>query len=154
LEHKQLYFLSGPVPAEHYTLPIGKADVKREGKDVTVVATGAMVRKAMQVARKLSREDISMEVVDPVTLSPLDTNTIIASVRKTGRLVVVHEACRFGGPGGEIVAAVTEYAFKDLKAPPQRVGAPFTPVPYNQALELAYIPDDEQIAAAVRETMR
>jgi 2-oxoisovalerate dehydrogenase E1 component len=154
LEHKQLYFLSGPVPAEHYTLPIGKADVKREGKDVTVVATGAMVRKAIQVARKLSREDISMEVVDPVTLSPLDIDTIIASVRKTGRLVVVHEACRFGGPGGEIVAAVTEHAFKDLKAPPQRVGAPFTPVPYNQALELAYIPDEEQIAAAVRETMR
>ena len=112
LEHKLLYFLTGPVPEESYTLPFGVADVKREGTDITVVATSAMVRKALQVARRLGRKGVSVEVVDPRTIAPLDIDTIRRSVRKTGRLLVVHEACRFGGIGGEIVAQVMEEEFR------------------------------------------
>jgi 2-oxoisovalerate dehydrogenase E1 component len=154
LEHKLLYFLSGPVPQEHYSLPIGVGEVKRAGKDVTVVATGGMVRKALQVARQLGRSGVSVEVVDPRTLQPLDMDIILTSVAKTGRLVVVHEACLFGGAGGEIVSQVVEKAFSSLKAPPVRVGAPFCPVPYNDALEQAFIPDEKQIAEAIAKTLR
>ena len=153
LEHKLLYFLSGPVPEEAYTLPLGVAEVRREGTDVTVVATSAMVRKAMQAARRLRREGVSVEVIDPRTLAPLDVETIAESVRKTGRLVVAHEACKFAGFGGEIVAAVTERAFNALKAPPQRVGAPSTPVPYNSSLEQLFIPGEPQIIEAIRKTL-
>ena len=153
LEHKLLYFLSGPVPEEVYTLPLGVAEVRREGTDVTVVATSAMVRKAMQAARRLRREGVSVEVIDPRTLAPLDVETIAESVRKTGRLVVAHEACKFAGFGGEIVAAVTERAFDALKAPPQRVGAPSTPVPYNSSLEQLFIPGEPQIIEAIRKTL-
>jgi pyruvate/2-oxoglutarate/acetoin dehydrogenase E1 component/TPP-dependent pyruvate/acetoin dehydrogenase alpha subunit len=150
LEHKLLYFLSGPVPAEPYSLPLGVADIRREGTDVTVVATSAMVRKAEQAARKLAREGISVEVVDPRTLLPLDFDTILRSVRKTGRLVVVHEACRFAGFGGEIVAEVTERAFGLLRAGPIRIGAPFSPVPFNAELEQAFIPGENDIIEAAR----
>ena len=153
LEHKLLYFLSGPVPEEVYTLPLGVAEVRREGTDVTVVATSAMVRKALQAARRLRREGVSVEVIDPRTLAPLDIDTIAESVRKTGRLVVAHEACKFAGFGGEIVSAVTERAFDALKAPPQRVGAPSTPVPYNSALEQLFIPGEAQIIEAIRKTL-
>ena len=153
LEHKLLYFLSGPVPEEVYTLPLGVAEVRREGTDVTVVATSAMVRKAMQAARRLRREGVSVEVIDPRTLAPLDVATIAESVRKTGRLVVAHEACKFAGFGGEIVAAVAERAFDALKAPPQRVGAPSTPVPYNSGLEQLFIPGEPQIIEAIRKTL-
>ncbi len=145
LEHKLLYFLAGPVPEESYSIPFGKAEVKREGKDITVVATSAMVRKAIQAARKLQRKDISVEVIDPRTLAPLDMETIKKSVQKTGRILVVHEACRFGGFGGEIVSSICEQVFSSLKTPPERIGAPSTPVPYNQNLELAYIPDEQDI---------
>jgi 2-oxoisovalerate dehydrogenase E1 component len=151
LEHKLLYLLSGPVPEELYTIPFGVAEVKREGSDVTVVATSGMVRKALQAARRLKREGISVEVVDPRTLAPLDIDTIVTSVEKTGRLVVVHEACRFAGFGGEIAAAVTEKAFDALKAPPLRIGAPSTPVPYNAALEQLFIPSEKQIIETVRQ---
>lgn len=154
LEHKLLYFLSGPVPEEHYSLPIGVGEIKRAGTDVTVVATGGMVRKAIQVARQLGRNGVSVEVVDPRTLQPLDIDIILTSVTKTGRLVVVHEACQFGGAGGEIVSQVVEKAFASLKAPPVRVGAPFCPVPYNDALEQAFIPGEKQIAEAIAATMR
>ena len=153
LEHKLLYFLSGPVPEEVYTLPLGVAEVRREGTDVTVVATSAMVRKAMQAARRLRREGVSVEVIDPRTLAPLDVETIVESVRKTGRLVVAHEACKFAGFGGEIVAAVTERAFDALRAAPQRVGAPSTPVPYNSGLEQLFIPGEPQIIEAIRKTL-
>ena len=153
LEHKLLYFLAGPVPEEPYTLPFGVADVKRKGTDVTVVATSAMVRKALQVARRLDRKGVSVEVVDPRTIAPLDVNTICRSVRKTGRLLVVHEACRFGGIGGEIVAQVTEREFAALKVPPRRIGAPSTPVPYNAKLEAAFIPSEQDITAAIGEMM-
>ena len=151
LEHKLLYFLAGPVPEEPYSLPFGVAEIKREGTDVTLVATSAMVRKALQVARRLGRKGISIEVVDPRTIAPLDVDTICQSVRKTGRLLVVHEACRFGGIGGEIVAQVTEREFGALKVPPSRIGAPSTPVPYNAALEQAFIPSEQDITAAIGE---
>ena len=151
LEHKLLYFLAGPGPEEPYTLPFGVAEVKREGSDITVVATSAMVRKALQVARLLDRKGISVEVVDPRTIAPLDIDTICRSVRKTGRLLVVHEACRFGGIGGEIVAQVMEQEFAALKVPPRRIGAPSTPVPYNAKLEAAYIPGEQDIAAVIGE---
>jgi 2-oxoisovalerate dehydrogenase E1 component len=149
LEHKLLYFLSGNVPEELYTIPLGIAEVKREGDDVTVVATSAMVRKAIQVARKLKRKGISVEVVDPRTLAPLDMDTIINSVKKTGRLVVVHEAHKFAGFGGEIVAQVVEHAYDFLKAAPERIGAPHTPVPYNHNLEQCYIPSEDAISEVV-----
>jgi len=153
LEHKLLYFTSGPAPEEAYSLPLGLAEVKRAGTDVTLVATSAMVRKAEQAARRLAREGISAEVIDPRTLLPLDMPTILRSVRKTGRLVVVHEACRFAGFGGEIVAETLEREFGSLRAAPKRIGAPFTPVPFNANLEQAFIPGEDDIVTAVREVV-
>jgi pyruvate dehydrogenase E1 component beta subunit len=153
LEHKLLYFVSGPAPAEAYALPLGVAEVKRVGTDVSVVATSAMVNKALQAARKLGREGISVEVIDPRTLLPLDMSTILRSVRKTGRLVVVHEACRFAGFGGEIVAEAVEREFASLRAAPKRIGAPFTPVPFNTTLEQAFIPSENDIIDAIREVV-
>ncbi len=154
LEHKVLYFVSGPTPEEPYTIPLGVAEVKRIGTDVTVVATSAMVRKAEQAARKLARQEVSVEVIDPRTLAPLDMDTILESVAKTGRLVVVHEACRFGGFGGEIVAEVLEREFTSLKAAPRRIGAPSTPVPYNATLEQSFIPSEDDIVTAVTQTLQ
>lgn len=153
LEHKLLYFISGATPVEPYSLPLGLAEVKRAGTDVTLVATSAMVRKAEQAARKLARENISVEVIDPRTLLPLDMTTILRSVRKTGRLVVVHEACRFAGFGGEIVAETLEHAYGSMRAAPKRIGAPFTPVPFNAALEQAFIPGEDAIIRAIREVV-
>ncbi len=140
LEHKILYGLEGEVPAGEYTIPLGKAEVKREGNDVTVVATAAMVHKALETAEKLAGEGISVEVVDPRSLYPLDTETILNSVRKTHRLVVVHEEVKFCGSGAEIAALVAEEAFDYLDAPILRVAAPFTPVPFSPALAKEFIP--------------
>lgn len=153
IEHKMLYGIEGEVPEEPYTIPFGQADVKREGTDVTVVATMAMVHKALAAAEELAKDGISVEVVDPRTLTPLDMETIINSVKKTHRLVVVHEAVKHAGPGGEIVASVVEEAFDYLDAPPKRVAAPFTPVPFSPVLEQAYIPSVEKIVAAVKEVV-
>ncbi len=153
IEHKMLYGLEGDVPEEPYTIPIGAADVKREGKDVTVVATMAMVHKALEAADELAKEGIEVEVVDPRTLSPLDKETIINSVKKTHHLVVVHEAVKQAGPGAEIAAMVAEEAFDYLDAPIKRVAAPFTPVPFSPVLESAYIPTKENIISAVKEVL-
>ena len=153
LEHKLLYATEGEVPEGEYTVPLGKADVKRKGEDVTVVATAAMVPKAMAVAESLAAEGIGVEVVDPRTLLPLDEETILASVKKTHRLVVVHEAVKFAGPGGEIAAMVAEKAFDYLDAPILRVAAPFSPVPFSPPLEQAFIPSEERISEAVREVV-
>ncbi len=153
IEHKMLYGTEGEVPEEPYTIPFGQADIKREGTDVTVVATMAMVHKALSAAEELAREGVSVEVVDPRTLTPLDMETIINSVKKTRRLVVVHEAVKHGGAGGEIVASVAEEAFDYLDAPPKRVAAPFTPVPFSPVLEQAFIPSVEKIVAAVKEVV-
>lgn len=150
LEHKMLYGLEGEVPAGEYTVPLGVADVKREGTDATVVATARMVHLALEAAQKLAADGISVEVIDPRTLSPLDSKTIIASVKKTHRLVIVHEEVKFAGSGAEIAAMVAEEAFDYLDAPILRVAAPFTPVPFAMTLEQEYIPSVEKILAAVK----
>jgi 2-oxoisovalerate dehydrogenase E1 component len=150
LEHKMLYPTKGEVPADEYVIPIGRADVKRPGGDVTVVATQGMVPKALAAALELEKEGISVEVIDPRTLVPLDEEAILASVRKTGRLVVAHEAVKRGGWGGELAALVMERALDDLDAPVVRVGARAVPVPYNDNLEKAVIPSREDLIAAIR----
>jgi len=155
LESKLLYVGGpGPVPEELYAIPIGKGDIKRAGTDVTVVATMAMVSRALTVAAQFEREGISVEVIDPRTLRPLDEELIINSVRKTNRLVIVHEACTRGGFGAEVAAVVMEKAFDSLEAPIVRVGAPDVPMPYNDDLERLVIPSNARIAEAIREVLR
>jgi 2-oxoisovalerate dehydrogenase E1 component len=154
LETKLAYVgAGGMVPQELYAIPIGKADVKRQGSDVTVLATMAMVPRALTAATQLAREGIDVEVIDPRTLRPLDTETILESVRKTNRLVIVHEAWTIGGFGAEVAAMVVEHAFDYLDAPIVRVGARDVPMPYNDALELEVIPSVERIAEAIRGVM-
>ena len=121
-----LYATEQEVPQEAYTVPIGQADIKREGQDVTVVATAQMVGRALSAAEKLAAEGVSLEVVDPRSLSPLDEETILNSVKKTHRLLIVHEEVKFAGSGAEIAAIVAEKAFDYLDAPILRIGAPFT----------------------------
>ncbi|MBL8671555.1 MAG: dehydrogenase E1 component subunit alpha/beta [Alphaproteobacteria bacterium] len=151
LEHKMLYLgQTGPVPEAWYAIPLGRAVVKRAGSDVTVVATQAMVARALTAATQLEHEGISVEVIDPRTIKPLDEETILASVRKTNRLVVAHEGWRTGGFGAEVSAMVTERAFDWLDAPVARVGAADMPMPFNDKLESAVIPDHAAIVAAVR----
>ena len=151
IEDMMLYFAPGPVPEGEYLIPIGKADVKRPGRDVTVVTWSKMLGVALGAAEKLAAEGIEAEVVDLRTLSPLDTETILASVRKTGRLVVLHEASRTGGFAGEVAAVVMEQAFESLKAPLRRVTGPDIPVPASPPLERFYIPDEGQLIAAVKD---
>ncbi|MBW2062566.1 MAG: alpha-ketoacid dehydrogenase subunit beta [Deltaproteobacteria bacterium] len=153
LEHKTLYFTSGEVPEEAYTVPLGEADIKRQGEDVTVVATGRMVLLTQEAAEKLAEEGISIEIIDPRTLSPLDEETIINSVKKTSRLVIVHEEVKFAGSGAEIAAMVAEKAFDYLDAPILRLGAPFTPVPFSPVLEQEFIPSTEKIMVTVKKVM-
>jgi pyruvate dehydrogenase E1 component beta subunit len=150
LEHKLLYGVDGEVPEESYTIEFGKADIKREGTDVTVVATSKMVHSALEAAEILAKDGISLEVVDPRTVQPLDTDTILASVKKTHALVIAHEAVGFAGPGAEIAAQVAEKAFDYLDAPITRVAAPFCPVPFSPPLEQAFIPGVQDIVKAVR----
>ena len=151
LEQKLLYLGgNGPVPEELYAIPLGKADIKRAGTDVTVVATSAMVPRALSAATVLERDGISVEVIDPRTLQPLDEETILASVRKTNRLLIVHEAWVRGGFGAEVAAMVVDKAFDYLDAPVARLGAPHTPMPYNDRLELEVIPSQDRIVEAVR----
>jgi len=150
LEHKLLYGVEGEVPDESYTIEFGKADIKREGTDVTVVATSKMVYSALEAAETLAKDGISVEVVDPRSLLPLDTETILNSVRKTHALVIAHEAVGFAGPGAEISAQVAEHAFDYLDAPITRVAAPFCPVPFSPPLEQAFIPGADEIVKAVR----
>ena len=154
LEQKLLYLGgNGPVPEELYAIPLGKADVKRAGTDVTVVATSAMVPRALSAATVLERDGISVEVIDPRTLQPLDEDTILASVRKTNRLLIVHEAWVRGGFGAEVAAMVVDKAFDYLDAPVARLGAPHTPMPYNDRLELEVIPSQERIVDAIRDLL-
>jgi 2-oxoisovalerate dehydrogenase E1 component len=151
LEHKMLYTNSkGPVPEDSYVVPIGKAAIKRAGKDVTIVATMAMVDVALSAARELARDGIEAEVIDPRTIRPLDTATILTSVRKTNRCVVVHEAWKTYGFGAEIAAMIMEEAFDDLDAPVERVGMRGIPMPYNADLERLMIPNAKDIVEAVK----
>src|SRR5690606_9007156 len=146
--------VKGPVPEEQYSIPLGKADVKREGTDVTVIATAMMVHRALEAAEQLAKENISVEVIDPRTLVPLDEETIVRSVIKTGRAVVVHEAVKRYGIGGEIVSVIQESeAFGYLDAPIVRLGARSVPIPYNPVLEAAAVPQVEDIIGAVKKTL-
>jgi len=151
LEQKLLFFGEPvPVPEERYAIEIGKARVVRVGTDVTIVALGATVAHALRVARELEAEGVSVEVVDPRTLVPLDTDTIAASVAKTHRVLVAHEAVQFGGFGAEIAAHIAEHSFWELDAPVVRVGAPSHPMPYQKDLEIATLPGPAELTAAVR----
>jgi pyruvate/2-oxoglutarate/acetoin dehydrogenase E1 component len=145
--------VKGPVPDEPYEIPLGVSDVKREGEDVTVVAIGSLVLKALAVAAELESEGISVEVVDPRSLAPLDTETIVASVRKTGRLVVCDNARRTCSAASEIAATVAEEAWDALKAPPQRVAWEDVPIPFSPLLEKRVLVDEEDIRFAVMRTV-
>jgi pyruvate/2-oxoglutarate/acetoin dehydrogenase E1 component len=145
--------LKGPVPEGEYTVPLGKADIKREGKDVTVVAIQAMVQRALAAAETLAKKGISVEVVDPRSLLPLDKETIINSVKKTGRLVVMVEEPKTGSVAAEIATVVAEDGFKYLKAPIRRVCSPDTPIPFSPPLEKAWIPKEEDLIKAITEIM-
>jgi len=151
IEDMILYFVPGPVPEEDYLTPLGKAEVKREGRDVTVVTWSKMLGVAVKGAALLAEKGIDAEIVDLRTLSPLDKETIVRSVRKTGRLVVLHEATRTGGFAGEVCAVVTEEAFSSLKAPFRRVTGPDIPVPCSPPLERFYIPNEKALVDAVLE---
>jgi pyruvate dehydrogenase E1 component beta subunit len=153
IEDMALYFVPGPVPEGEYLTPIGRAEVKRPGRDITVVTWSKMVGVALRAAEEMAREGIEMEVVDLRTLVPLDRETVLSSVSKTGRLVVLHEATRTGGFAGEVAAVVMEEAFDGLKAPLRRVTGPDIPVPASPPLERFYIPDEAKLIAAVKEIL-
>ncbi|WP_042146750.1 alpha-ketoacid dehydrogenase subunit beta [Paucisalibacillus sp. EB02] len=153
-EHKLLYKTSSAVPEEEYSIPLGKADIKREGTDVTIVATAIMVHKSLEAAKELEKEGISVEVIDPRTIVPLDEETIVNSVKKTGKVIVVHEAVKRGGIGGEIASMIAESeAFDYLDAPIKRLGGASSPIPYNPELEKAHVPQVSDIIKAVKETL-
>jgi pyruvate dehydrogenase E1 component beta subunit len=149
IEHKLLYMTEGEVPEEDYLIPLGKADVKREGKDVTIVTYSYMTLKCLEAAKLLAKEGISAEVIDLRTLHPMDKECVLDSVSKTGKLVVVHEACKRGGVGGDISAMVVEEAFDVLDAPVIRVAGKNTTIPFNLDLEQASVPSVEEIIEGV-----
>jgi len=149
IEHKLLYMTTGEVPDEEYTLPIGKADVKREGKDVTLITYSYMTLKCLEAAEALEKEGISVEVVDLRTLTPLDRETVLASARKTGRVIVVHEACKRGGIGGDIASMIMEEAYDDLDGPVMRIAGKNTSIPYNLNIEKVCVPSAEEIIEGV-----
>jgi len=151
--HKRLMRDEGPVPEEEYTVPFGLADIRREGRDVTVVATAYMVSLALRAAAALEEQGVSVEIIDPRTLEPLDMEAIVRSVRKTGRLVVVDEDTERCGVGAEIGVQVVERAFDALKAPVQRVANPNLPVPFSRPLERAVLPSKEKIEEAILHTL-
>jgi pyruvate/2-oxoglutarate/acetoin dehydrogenase E1 component len=151
LEHKLLYKTKGPVPEEPYTLPLGKAEVKRAGRDLTILATSIMVKKALEAAEQLAAEGIEAEVVDPRTLKPLDEETLIGSVCKTGKVLIVHESAKTGGYGGELAAVIAgSQAFDYLEAPIVRLAGRDMPIPYNRNLEAHTVPQVEDIVSASR----
>lgn len=152
LEHKLLYQVKGPVPEELYTIPLSNTEVKREGRDLTVVATSVMVKRSLEAAEQLAEEGIDIEVVDPRTLKPLDAKPIIRSVIKTGRVLIVHEACKTGGYGGELAGIIAESeAFDYLDAPIVRLAGRDMPIPYNRKLEYNTVPQVEDIVEKARE---
>jgi len=151
-EHKHLYRrIKDEVPDERYTVPFGEARIAREGSDLTVVTWGAMVYTAEEAAQTLDSDGVSVEVIDLRTVMPWDRDAVLASVRKTSKVMVLHEDTRTGGFGAEIAATITEEAFEDLDAPVKRVTAPDTPVPFSPPLEKAYIPQVEDVVAGLRE---
>ena len=152
-EHKLLYPIQGEVPEQEYTIPFGVAEVKKEGADATIVATMYMVHKALNAAKELEAKGTSVEVVDPRTLTPLDKQTIIRSVKKTGRIVIVSEDCKTAGVSAEIAAIIAEEALDYLDAPIKRVAEPDTPIPFSPPLEQYVVPDEKAIIKAVKEVV-
>jgi len=153
IEHKLLYLVQGPVPEEEYLIPFGQADIKRTGSDVTVVATSRMVHRALEAAARLAAEGIDVEVIDPRTLNPLDEESILASVRKTQRLVIAYEAYERGGVGAEIAALVANKALDYLDAPIERVASLNTPMPFSPKLENYVVPTEEKIIAGIKRVL-
>ena len=149
-EHKQLYKTKMEVPEEEYCIPIGKADIKREGKDVTIIAVGLMVSKALEAAEKLAAEGISCEVLDPRTIIPVDKEAMFASITKTHRCVIVEESNKTAGLGAEWAAMIQEEIFDELDAPIRRVASLDVPHPYNHGLEAECVPNPDKIIAAVK----
>ena len=150
IEHKQLLGVSGDVPEDEYLVPLGKASIMRQGTDVTIVAWSWMAQKALAAAEILAQDGISAEVLDPRTLVPLDKASILHSLGKTNKLVIVHEAVKTGGYAGEIAAIVADEGFDLLDSPIKRVTAPDTPVPFSPTLETAYVPSVESIVQTVK----
>jgi pyruvate/2-oxoglutarate/acetoin dehydrogenase E1 component len=153
IEHKMLYNTKGEVPDEEYSLPFGEARVCREGDDVTIVAISRMMLRAMEAAEELAKEGISLEVIDPRTIVPLDINTIVKSVGKTGRLLIAHEGYTRCGVGAEIAAQVVEHALHALKKPPRRVCGRNVPVPFAPVMENYVIPGSPDLVHAVKELL-
>jgi pyruvate dehydrogenase E1 component beta subunit len=149
IEHKLLYMTQGPVPDEEYVIPLGEAEVKRAGSDVTLISWSLMTLKCLEAAAVLAGEGVSVEVVDLRTLTPLDKETVLNSARKTGRVAVVHEAVKRGGVGGDIAAMLMEEAYDDLDGPVLRIAGRNTPIPYNLNIERACVPSVEDIVAGV-----
>ena len=151
-EHKYLYrHAKGEVPADDYIIPLGQSDVKREGTDITVIAYGAMVEEGLQAADQMSEQGIEVELVDLRTLYPLDTETFLTSAKKTGKVLIVHEASQVCGIGAEIAAVIAQEAFRSLDAPVMRLTAPHTPVPFSAPLEEYYLPNAAKIVAKLGE---
>jgi 2-oxoisovalerate dehydrogenase E1 component beta subunit len=151
-EHKHLYRrIKADVPEERFTVPIGKARTHREGEDISVITWGAMVYTADEAAKELAKEDVSVEIVDLRSVLPWDREAVLESVRKTSKVLVLHEDTRTGGFGAEIAATIAEKAFESLDAPVKRIAAPDAPVPYSPPLEKAYIPQVDTVAAGLRE---
>lgn len=152
MEHMALYHgQRDTIPDDDYLVPIGKAEVKRAGRDATIIASAAMVRKALNAARVLAAEGIEAEVIDLRSIVPLDEATIVESVRRTGRALVVQETIRIGGSTGEIAALISEHAWRELKAPVRRLGTEVVPMPFARPLEKLAVPDEEAIAGVVRQ---
>jgi pyruvate dehydrogenase E1 component beta subunit len=155
IEHKLLYKTKGPAPEEPYIVPLGSAQVARPGRDLTIIATAVMVKRALEAAETLASEGIEAEVVDPRTLKPLDTETIVRSAARTGRVLIAHEACKTGGFGGELAGVIAESeAFDYLDAPIVRVAGRDMPIPYNRTLEYHAVPQVEDILQAARRLAR
>ncbi len=152
IEHKLLYKTTGEVPEEEYEIPLGVADIKRKGEDLTIIATSIMVQRAISASKELEKEGISVEIVDPRTLKPYDKKTIIESIKRTGKVIIVHEACKTGGFGAEIAAIISESeSFDYLDAPIRRLGGLDIPIPYNRNLEKNAVPQIEDIIKAAKE---
>ncbi len=150
VEHRGLYWTKGEVPEKDSPLPIGRANILRAGDRLTIVALSSMVAPALAAAEELAQDEIAAEVIDPRSIAPLDVETIAASVRKTGRLIVVHEAVEPGGIGAEIAARIQQEAFYHLDSPIVRIAAPFAPIPASPRLEDQFVPTREKITVAVR----
>lgn len=151
--NKMSLAITGEVPEEAYEIPLGQANVLREGKNLTIVALGRMTHEALKAVDALKELGIDPEIIDPRTLQPFDIDTVVDSVKKTHRALIVHEAVRFGGFGGEIAAQIQELAFDWLDAPVARVGAPFSPVPFSPALESIYVPNANRIVSETRKML-